>query len=81
MTDSAWVARVSGEPHIRLGCDCGWSGPDAAIESWRVESDRDRVVRECPECGRAVPEWGTFRPVDGLLPIAAGPLAAALDEQ
>ena len=60
-------------------CDCGWSGTETGIEQWDVQRTRDRVIRCCPGCGEAVPEWGTFRPIDGLARIAKGALRVELE--
>lgn len=74
-----WVARSFDTPHLTFRCDCGWTGPDAAVTDWAVERDRDRVVRRCPDCDRPVPEWGTIAPIAAAELIAAGPLREALD--
>lgn len=60
-------------------CDCGWSGTETEIEQWDVQRIRDRVVRRCPGCGEPVPEWGTFRPIEGVARIAKGDLRAELE--
>jgi len=79
---------MAGEPLVSAGqgefeyrCDCGWIGPESALEDWAVQRDRDRVVRVCPDCGRPVPEWGALRPIDGVAKIAEGDLHDALVEQ
>ena len=69
-----------GSPAFELGCDCGWTGRETDVERWDVQRERDRVVRRCPECDTPVPEWGTYRPIDGLEPLARGPLREALVE-
>lgn len=68
-----------GSPAFELGCDCGWTGRETDIDSWDVQTDADRVVRCCPGCSAPVPEWGTYRPIDGLRRVARGPLREALD--
>ena len=80
MPEDAWVSRAVDAPNIALRCDCGWAGTDADVEDWDVQVDRDRVVRNCPSCGRAVPEWGALRPIDGAAMIARGSLREALED-
>ncbi|MFB6295858.1 MAG: hypothetical protein ABEH66_03335 [Halobacteriales archaeon] len=80
MPDGPWVDRSYDHPNILLRCSCGWEGIDADVESWDVQVERDRVVRECPGCGRPVPEWGTLPSIDGAAKIARGPLNDALVE-
>ncbi|MFC4989213.1 hypothetical protein [Saliphagus infecundisoli] len=72
------VARSFDHPNVQLKCHCGWTGLDADVTDWDVQSDRNRVVRKCPNCGEAVPEWGALPTVDGARRIARGPLAEAL---
>lgn len=79
MTDASWERSFS-EPHVKLQCRCGWSGHDNEIDDWAVESERDRVVRRCPDCGDPVPEWGVLKPIEGAAKIARGPLKTALVE-
>lgn len=74
----AWVDRSGEEPNVTLRCDCGWKGIDADVTDWDVQRERDRVVRQCPDCARPVPEWGTLRSIDGAASIARGPLAESL---
>lgn len=74
------VARSFDHPNVQLECRCGWSGLDADITDWDVQPERDRVVRKCPDCGTAVPEWGALRTIDGAARMARGPLADALAE-
>ena len=80
MPTDSWVDRSFSEPHIALQCRCGWEGIDADVEKWDVQLERDRVVRRCPNCSEAVPEWGTLRSVDGAARIARGPLRRSLVE-
>ncbi|MFC6731798.1 MULTISPECIES: hypothetical protein [unclassified Haladaptatus] len=79
MTEPRWERSFS-EPHAKLDCRCGWTGHDDAIVDWNIEPARDRVVRRCPDCGEAVPEWGTLQPIEGVAKIARGELRAALAE-
>jgi len=72
------VGRSFSRPNVQLRCRCGWEGADADVEEWAVERDRDRVVRRCPSCGDAVPEWGALRTVAGAARVARGPLAESL---
>lgn len=74
------VALRTSEPYLDLECGCGWTGHDRDVEDWAVETGRDRVVRRCPGCGEAVPEWGALQPVDAAVRIARGPLRDALVE-
>lgn len=69
-----------GRREMHLRCDCGWTGEESAVTDWDVQRDRDRVVRVCPNCGEAVPEWGAFRPIDGVARIAKGSVRESLDE-
>lgn len=78
MPEPTWERSFS-DPHVRLQCRCGWRGHDDEIEDWAVETDRDRVVRRCPDCGEPVPEWGTLAPIEGAARIARGPLRAAIE--
>lgn len=59
-------------------CTCGWEGDVGTVENWAVERENDRVVRRCPGCDEPRPEWGTFRPLDGVRRVARGPLRDAL---
>lgn len=68
------------EPNIHLQCSCGWEGVDGDVVKWDVQKERDRVVRQCPSCHRPVPEWGTLRPIGGVVQVARGPLRDALIE-
>lgn len=77
MAEPNWERSFS-EPNVQLTCHCGWTGHDDDVEDWAVETGRDRVVRRCPDCGDAVPEWGALRPIDGAARIARGPLRDAL---
>lgn len=79
MADAS-VTRSLGEPHVGLQCDCGWSGTDDDIQDWAIQTERDRVVRRCPDCERAVPEWGALSPIDGVARIARGSLKRSLVE-
>ncbi|MFB6219153.1 MAG: hypothetical protein ABEH77_08285 [Halobacteriaceae archaeon] len=72
-----WVTRSFETPHVTFSCDCGWTGPDAAV-GWDIQRERDRAVRRCPDCGDPVPEWGTVTPLDGAALVARGDLRAAL---
>jgi hypothetical protein len=74
------IERSFSEPNLRLTCDCGWGGHDDDIESWEVESERDRVVRVCPACSEPVPEWGALGPIEGAARTARGSLRAALTD-
>lgn len=76
---TTWVERSFETPTIALQCDCGWKGADVDVSEWSVDSDRDRVVRRCPGCGRPVPEWGTLRSLEGAALIARGSLKTALN--
>ncbi|MFB6174285.1 MAG: hypothetical protein ABEI39_06545 [Halobacteriales archaeon] len=78
--DGPWVERSFERPNVRFRCPCGWVGIDDGIEDWRVERDRDRVVRVCPGCGEARPEWGALPSIEGAAAIARGPLREALSE-
>jgi len=60
-------------------CSCGWRGRPEAVDSWLVDRDRDRLVRRCPGCDEPVPEWGTFRGLDGVARIARSDVASALE--
>lgn len=77
MPEPSWERSFS-EPHVRLQCECGWTGNDDDIDDWAVQTQRDRVVRRCPDCGAPVPEWGALAPIDGAARIARGPLKTAL---
>lgn len=79
MPDPNWERSFS-EPNVKLQCRCGWTGHDNDIEDWAVETERDRVVRRCPDCGSSVPEWGVLQPIAGAEKIARGPLKTALVE-
>jgi hypothetical protein len=81
MSDESWVSRSFDSPHVGLRCDCGWTGTDADVVEWTVQPDSDRAVRNCPDCGRPVLEWGALRGLDGLATIARGPLRAALEAE
>lgn len=72
------VERSFSKPHLHLQCHCGWNGYDDDIETWDIQEERDRVVRCCPSCCDPVPEWGTLRPIDGVVQIARGSLRTAL---
>lgn len=72
------VARSFDHPNVQLQCRCGWDGIDEYVTDWDVQSERDRVVRKCPDCGEPVPEWGALRTIDGASRIARGSLADAL---
>lgn len=67
-----------GDKEMAFTCSCGWYGEERDIEEWDIQSDRDRVVRVCPGCSDPVPQWGTFRPIEGVRPLAGGDLKAAL---
>jgi hypothetical protein len=58
---------------------CGWRGPPDAVDAWAVERGRDRLVRRCPGCDEPVPEWGTFRGLEGAALVARGDVAEALE--
>ena len=77
MQEPRWERSFS-EPHVRLTCRCGWTGHDDDIEDWAIETEYDRVVRRCPDCGNAVLEWGALQPIDGAAQIARGPLRDSL---
>ena len=79
MSDPNWSRSFTGS-HVQLNCSCGWTGHDNDIVSWAVDTERDRVVRQCPGCSEIVPEWGVVQPIDGATKIARGPLADALAE-
>jgi hypothetical protein len=66
------------ESNVQLTCRCGWTGDDSEIADWAFESERDRVVRCCPDCNESVPEGGALAPIDGAARIARGPLREAL---
>lgn len=68
-----------GRKEMRLSCDCGWEGVESEVTDWDVQHSRDRVVRNCPNCEEPIPEWGTFRPIDGVARIAKGELQEALE--
>lgn len=70
-----------GRQETRFQCDCGWEGTESDITDWDVQQDRDRVVRQCPNCEDPIPEWGTFRPIDGVARIAKGELAASFQRE
>lgn len=77
---------MANQPRVMIGaaeyeydCTCGWHGKESEIDRWDVQQDRDRVVRICPDCGESVPEWGTFGPIEGLIPLARGPLRDSLE--
>jgi len=72
------VERSFSEPHVKLTCQCGWTGHDDDIEDWAIETDRDRVVRKCPACSEPVPEWGALRTIDGVTQLARGSLRESL---
>lgn len=78
MTPQRGVAR--GRQEMRLHCDCGWEGTESDVTDWDVQYARDRVVRKCPNCAEPIPEWGTFRPIDGVARIAKGRLQELLTE-
>ena len=78
MKEASWVGRSFAHPNIALRCDCGWEGTDADIEAWDIQPARDRVVRRCPACNRAVPEWGALPSIAGAANIARGSLRDAL---
>jgi len=65
---------------VQFRCDCGWSGPESAIEDWSIQQDRDRVVRICPGCETPAPEWGTFSPINAVVPLARGNLQRSLED-
>ena len=69
-----------GSPAFQFACDCGWTGRETDIDDWAVEIEHDRVVRCCPGCGDPIPEWGTYRPIDGISQLARGPMRQALRE-
>lgn len=69
-----------GRQEMLFECDCGWEGTESAITDWDVQQDRDRVVRQCPNCDNPIPEWGTFRPIDGVARIAKGNLQESLQD-
>lgn len=77
-SDEWWVHRGFDDPHIALQCSCGWQGTDGDVTGWKVDWDRDRVVRRCPGCEEPVPQWGSFRPIEGLEPLARGKLRDAI---
>lgn len=79
MPEPSWERSFS-EPHVRLRCECGWTGYDDDVDDWAVQVERDRVVRRCPDCGSPVPEWGALGPIDAAARIARGPLKTALVE-
>jgi hypothetical protein len=81
MADEPWVERSFEAPNLALRCDCGWTGVDADVDEWDVQRERDRVVRKCPECDTAVPEWGTLAPIDGVTRVARGSLRTTLVEE
>lgn len=68
-----------GRKEMHLRCDCGWAGAESEVTDWDIQRSRDRVVRKCPNCGEPVPEWGAFRPIDGVARIAKGPLRENLE--
>ncbi len=78
MTQERGVA--IGRQEMLLQCDCGWEGTESDVTDWDVQHDRDRVVRQCPHCNEPVPEWGAFRPIDGVERIAKGELRESLQE-
>lgn len=80
MPDPSWKRSFS-EPHVQLECQCGWTGHDDDIDDWTVDSERDRVVRQCPECEDTVPEWGVLQPIAGAAKIARGSLETALADE
>lgn len=69
-----------GRQEMLLRCDCGWEGAESDVTEWDVQRARDRVVRKCPNCEEAVPEWGSFRPIDGVARIAKGELRESLEK-
>lgn len=81
MSNDPWVERSFSDPNLALRCECGWNGIDADIDEWVIQTDRDRIVRQCPKCSAAVPEWGTFHPIDGVVQVARGSLRDALIEE
>lgn len=72
------VERSFEQPNLELTCHCGWHGLDADVDSWTIDRDRDRAIRNCPSCGEPVPEWGTLPSLEGARGIARGALAEAL---
>lgn len=78
--ERSWIDRSFAHPNIALRCHCGWAGIDANIEAWDIQFEYDRVVRQCPNCGDPVPEWGTITSIDGAARIARGPLRKSLAE-
>lgn len=79
MSEPSWERSFNGS-YVELQCRCGWTGLDTEIEDWAVQRDRDRVVRQCPDCEEPVPEWGALQPIEGAAKIACGPLETALSE-
>lgn len=75
-----WVERSFDAPNVRFRCSCGWEGIDEDVDAWEVQKARDRVVRQCPACGDAVPEWGAIPSIEGAAIVARGPLRRAIDE-
>jgi len=80
MPEDPWVVRSFEDPHLIFRCDCGWTGIDSDIETWDVQQEYNRVVRQCPNCNTAVPEWGTLRPISGVAEIARGTLRQSLNK-
>jgi hypothetical protein len=69
-----------GRQEMLLRCDCGWRGAESDVTDWDVQWSHDRVVRKCPNCEEPVPEWGSFRPIDGVARIAKGQFEEALEQ-
>lgn len=79
---------MSSHPYVTVGasetkyhCVCGWTGLESELSDWDVQSERDRVVRVCPGCSTSVPEWGTLRPIDGVVQVAGDALQATLERE
>lgn len=80
MTEENHIDVSPDSNEVQFICDCGWTGPESSIDDWSIQKDRDRVVRVCPGCETPAPEWGTFSPIDAVVPLARDGLQQALDD-